>query len=119
MWFLALAILGVQTAVRYPEEARFLLRAFNPACLTAFSGSAGTPIVGFKNAFLSLFGVILCVTGAEALYADMGHFGYKAMMTMVFCGPPRIDDPVLRTVLLCHFAGTGYSAISPIGLRNS
>ncbi len=65
-----------------------MLRAFNPACLTAFSGSAGNPIVGFNNAFLSLSGVILCVTGGEALYADLGHFGYRstviAWCTVVF-----------------------------------
>jgi KUP system potassium uptake protein len=88
LWFITLLVLGVQTILRYPEEARFLLRAFNPACLTAFSGSAGNPIVGFKNGFLSLSGVILCVTGAEALYADLGHFGYRstviAWCTVVF-----------------------------------
>ena len=82
LWFAALAGTGLIAIVRYPEEARFLLRAFNPACLTAFAGNAGTnpPIVGFQNAFLSLAGVILCVTGAEALYADLGHFGYRAIV---------------------------------------
>ncbi len=82
LWFAALAGTGLVAIVRYHEEARFLLRAFNPACLTAFAGKPGMypPIVGFQNAFLSLAGVILCVTGAEALYADLGHFGYRAIV---------------------------------------
>ncbi|KAL3807662.1 hypothetical protein ACHAXA_007952 [Cyclostephanos tholiformis] len=82
LWFATLAFLGLLSIVRYPEEARFLARAFNPASLTAFSGTAGKilPIVGFKNAFLCLGSVILCVTGGEALYADLGHFGYRAIM---------------------------------------
>ena len=90
LWFATLAFLGLRSIVRYPEEARFLARAFNPASLTAFSGTAGKmlPIVGFKNAFLCFGSVILCVTGGEALYADLGHFGYWAIMaawcTVVF-----------------------------------
>lgn len=91
VWFLILAILGGMAIGRYPEEARFMLRAFNPASLVEFSGGEEgvyPPHVGFYNAFLSLSGVILCITGAEALYADLGHFGYRAIMvawcTMIF-----------------------------------
>lgn len=91
VWFLVLAILGGMAIGRYPEEARFMLRAFNPASLVEFSGGEEgvyPPHVGFYNAFLSLSGVILCITGAEALYADLGHFGYRAIMvawcTMIF-----------------------------------
>jgi len=70
LWFATLAILGLLSIVQHPAEARLLLRAFNPACLS---------ILGFKNVFYSLSGVILAVTGGEALYADLGHFGYKAI----------------------------------------
>ena len=70
LWFATLAILGLISIVQHPNEARVLLRAFNPACLS---------ILGFKNVFYSLSGVILAVTGGEALYADLGHFGYKAI----------------------------------------
>ena len=82
LWFATLAFLGLLSIVHYPEEARFLARAFNPASLMAFSGTAGKIllIVGFKNAFLCLGSVILCVTGGKALYADLGHFGYRAIM---------------------------------------
>jgi KUP system potassium uptake protein len=38
VWFLVLAILGGMAIGRYPEEARFMLRAFNPASLVEFSG---------------------------------------------------------------------------------
>jgi KUP system potassium uptake protein len=66
-WFLSMALLGVWGIARHPG----VLRALDPyyACAyLAHGGAAG---------FLVLGGVFLCVTGAEALYADMGHFGAR------------------------------------------
>src|SRR4029077_20434061 len=67
VWFLTMAVLGIGGIVRHPA----ILWALNP-CRGLYylfhSGGAG---------FLVLGGVFLCVTGAEALYADMGHFGAK------------------------------------------
>lgn len=67
LWFLAIAALGVRGIVQYPS----VLLALNPAYGIAFLFSNG------YTSFLVLGGVFLCVTGAEALYADMGHFGKK------------------------------------------
>jgi KUP system potassium uptake protein len=67
LWFLTMAVLGIGGIVRHPG----ILRALNPYLGLYYlfhSGGAG---------FLVLGGVFLCVTGAEALYADMGHFGAK------------------------------------------
>jgi len=67
LWFLALAALGIGGIVRDPA----VLIALDPLYGARFllsSGAAG---------FLVLGGVFLCVTGAEALYADMGHFGAR------------------------------------------
>lgn len=100
IWFLVLAILGGMAVGRYPEEAKFLVRAFNPAVLAEFSGGEEgeyPPYVGFHNAFLSLSGVILCITGAEALYADLGHFGYSAIM-VAWCA-------VIFPALALHYFG--------------
>ena len=67
LWFLVLAVLGLVHIVRNPA----ILVALNPGYaiefLTAHPGIA----------FVALGSVVLCVTGAEALYADMGHFGKK------------------------------------------
>jgi KUP system potassium uptake protein len=67
VWFLSLAALGVWGIARHPA----VLMAVDPryALRYLFSGEAGP--------FLVLGGVFLCVTGAEALYADMGHFGAR------------------------------------------
>lgn len=67
LWFLAIAALGVRGIVQHPS----VLLALNPAYGIAFLFSNG------YTSFLVLGGVFLCVTGAEALYADMGHFGKK------------------------------------------
>jgi len=72
VWFLTMGGLGLYRIVEKPELARMVAGGFNPYCVYKwfFTGS-------FRGwlAFKSLAGVVLCVTGAEALYADMGHFG--------------------------------------------
>ncbi len=65
MWFIAMALMGVWGIVRHPA----VLAALNPQFGLAYLFSHGV------SGFLVLGGVFLCVTGAEALYADMGHFG--------------------------------------------
>jgi KUP system potassium uptake protein len=68
-WFLAIAACGVTGVVDNPE----ILKALSPTYALAF-------LVGhFHIAFFSLAAIVLSVTGAEALYADMGHFGRKAI----------------------------------------
>ena len=67
VWFVVLAILGISGIVEHPE----VLMAVNPLHGLAFL--AANPVLGF----FALGSVVLCITGAEALYADMGHFGIK------------------------------------------
>ncbi len=70
LWFLALAVSGTISLLRYPS----VLKAVNPMYFIEFfrnNGFAG---------FLVLSEVILCATGAEALYADMGHLGKKPIV---------------------------------------
>ena len=64
-WFAALALLGIINIVTSPG----VLKALNP--LYGFTFLLADPTLGF----FSLGGVVLALTGAEALYADMGHFG--------------------------------------------
>jgi KUP system potassium uptake protein len=65
VWFATLAALGSWQTIADPS----VLRAINPAYAGALFASHGW------QAFVALGAVVLAVTGAEALYADMGHFG--------------------------------------------
>jgi KUP system potassium uptake protein len=65
VWFTLLAVLGLRWIIVYPD----VLLAVNPWYAVRFFGDNG--IAGF----LVLSSVFLAVTGGEALYADMGHFG--------------------------------------------
>ncbi len=67
VWFGVLAVLGIGNIVRHPE----ILAALSPHHALGFLWAhPGTT-------FVILGAVVLCVTGAEALYADLGHFGKK------------------------------------------
>ncbi len=67
LWFTTIAVLGIWGIYQHPS----VLVAVDPRHAVAYLLSGG--VVGF----LVLGGVFLCVTGAEALYADMGHFGAR------------------------------------------
>ena len=65
LWFLSIAVLGLWGILQHPS----ILVAINPLYGLHYLFSNG------NASFVVLGGVFLCVTGAEALYADMGHFG--------------------------------------------
>jgi len=67
VWFSTIAVLGVHEILRAPA----ILLAVNPVYAVSFALDNGT------LAFLVLGSVVLVITGAEALYADMGHFGKR------------------------------------------
>ena len=67
IWFISIAILGVAGIMREPA----VLAAVNPMHAARFL------ITGGWDAFEVLAAVVLVVTGGEALYADMGHFGTR------------------------------------------
>ncbi|MEV6430893.1 potassium transporter Kup [Nocardia sp. NPDC051463] len=69
LWFVTIGVLGVSGIVRHPE----ILKALSPTYALGFMFGH------FGIAFFALAAVVLAVTGAEALYADMGHFGRKAI----------------------------------------
>jgi KUP system potassium uptake protein len=64
-WFVVMALLGLYGIAQHPS----IVAALNPVYGLRYLFSGG------PTSFLVLGGVFLCVTGAEALYADMGHFG--------------------------------------------
>ena len=69
VWFLVVAILGIHGIAQHPQ----ILKALSPTYALEFFAN------DFGAAFFSLAAVVLAVTGAEALYADMGHFGRPAI----------------------------------------
>ena len=78
VWFTVLGVLGVRGIATHPV----ILEALSPSYAIGF-------LFGhFGTAFFSLTAVVLAVTGAEALYADMGHFGRppirRAWLLVVF-----------------------------------
>jgi KUP system potassium uptake protein len=74
VWFITLAILGVSWIVRYPA----VLAAVNPIYALRFFRENGL------HGFTVLGAVFLAVTGGEALYADMGHFGKRPIRVAWF-----------------------------------
>lgn len=75
IWFLVLGVLGVRGILLHPE----VLEAFNPWYAWTFFEHNGL------HGFLVLGAVFLVVTGGEALYADMGHFGTRYIRLAWFC----------------------------------
>ena len=86
VWFLTIASLGARGIARDPS----VLRAADP--LNAISYFTREPWI----AFVSLGAVVLCITGVEALYADMGHFGRVPIATAWLA-------VVLPSLVLCYF----------------
>jgi len=68
-WFAVIGVLGITGIAGHPE----ILKALSPTYAIGFMTGH------FDIAFFALAAVVLAVTGAEALYADMGHFGRKAI----------------------------------------
>ncbi|MBB3180690.1 potassium transporter Kup [Variovorax sp. Sphag1AA] len=73
-WFIVIALLGISQIVRHPE----ILKAVSPFYALRFIWlNPGT-------SFIILGATVLCVTGAEALYADLGHFGKRPIRVAWF-----------------------------------
>ena len=68
-WFTVIGALGVGGIAGHPQ----ILKALSPTYAVAFLAG------NFGIAFFALAAIVLAVTGAEALYADMGHFGRRAI----------------------------------------
>ena len=101
-WFIAIGACGVRGIAQHPE----ILKALSPTyALTFLFGH-------FSIAFFSLAGVVLAVTGAEALYADMGHFGripiVRAWLALVF--PACILSYLGQGALILGDPSTGISS---------
>ena len=101
LWFLTLAVIGVHNIIQAPG----VLRALNPWYAVQFFLSHGTA------SFLALGSVVLCVTGAEALYTDMGHFGRFPIRAAWF-------GFVMPALLLNYYGQGGLILMHPDAIAN-
>jgi KUP system potassium uptake protein len=101
LWFVAIAVLGALQIADNPA----ILKALSPHYALLFMwDSPGT-------AFLILGAIVLCVTGAEALYADMGHFGKRPIQLAWFY--------VVMPALTLNYFGQGALLLStPEAVQN-
>ena len=101
LWFISLAALGIFNILKYPE----ILLAINPMFAINFI---------YDHTFLAfivLGSVVLVVTGVEALYLDMGHFGKKPVRyAWLFI--------VMPSLLLCYFGQGALLMLDPSAIRN-
>jgi KUP system potassium uptake protein len=94
VWFAAIAATGLPQVMAHPQ----VLAALNPVHGLRFFAAHGV------HGFLILGAVVLCITGAEALYADMGHFGRRPIRTAWFV--------VAFPALLINYFGQGALLLS-------
>ncbi len=101
LWFSALAVIGVWNILQAPE----VLWALDPIYAIDFFKVHGVA------AFIALGAVVLCVTGAEALYTDMGHFGRKPIRVAWFFF-------VMPALLLNYYGQGGLLLHNPDAISN-
>jgi len=101
VWFFVISVLGVAAVVKHPD----VLRALDPAHALRFATQHGLA------SFVVLGSVLLAFTGAEALYADMGHFGK---------GPIRVAwfGMVFPALVLNYFGQGALLIADPKALEN-
>ncbi|MBA2672967.1 potassium transporter Kup [Ramlibacter sp.] len=101
VWFMTISALGVAHILRHPE----ILMALNPLYALRFMWhNPGTT-------FIILGAVVLCVTGAEALYADLGHFGKKPIRLAWF-------SVVMPALTLNYFGQGALLLANPEAVKN-
>ena len=101
LWFSVLAVMGAVHIVAHPQ----VLAALSPHHALAFL--IGQP----ATAFLALGAVVLCVTGAEALYADLGHFGKRPIRLAWFYA-------VMPALVINYFGQGALLLAQPEAVRN-
>jgi len=101
VWFLSIALLGLRGIIQNPV----VLKAISPTYGVAFF------LHNRMEAFFALGAVVLAVTGTEALYADMGHFGKRPIRLAWFAF-------VLPALLLNYFGQGALVLADPKALEN-
>ncbi|XP_045825639.1 potassium transporter 5-like isoform X2 [Trifolium pratense] len=103
VWFLLVGVIGLYNLLKYDIS---VLRALNPMYIVDYMKRNG------KDGWLSLGGIFLCITGSEAMFADLGHFNVPAIqISFSFIAFPA---------LICAYSGqTAYLRKFPSQIGNT
>jgi KUP system potassium uptake protein len=96
LWFMSIAAVGLPWIIDHPQ----ILRAISPV-------HAGRYLIHEPHGLFVLGAVVLCVTGGEALYADLGHFGREPIRWAWYC--------VVFPALLLSYLGQGAYLLGHLG----
>ncbi|KAF9606999.1 hypothetical protein IFM89_030418 [Coptis chinensis] len=88
LWFSFIAGIGLYNIFKYDIG---ILRAFNPKYIVDYFQR------NHKHAWVSLGGVVLCITGTEAMFADLGHFSVRSIQISFSC--------IVFPSLICAYSG--------------
>jgi len=102
-WFLLIAGIGVYNLIKHDVS---VLKAFNPKYIVDYFKRNG------KQGWISLGGVILCITGTEAMFADLGHFNVRAIQI-------GFSVVLFPSVLLAYIGQAAYLRIYPENVANT
>ncbi|KAK4371002.1 hypothetical protein RND71_010477 [Anisodus tanguticus] len=92
LWFFSLGAIGIYNLLKYDVT---VLRALNPAYIYLFFKKNST------NGWSALGGCVLCITGAEAMFADLGHFSVKSIQI-------AFTSVVFPCLFLAYFGQAAY-----------
>ncbi|KAM5568410.1 potassium transporter 5-like [Rosa sericea] len=97
LWFLFLTGIGLYNLITYDIT---VLKAFNPMYIVTYFQRNG------KAAWVSLGGAVLCITGTEAMFADLGHFSVRAIQISFTCF-------TFPTIIIAYLGQSAYLAKHP------
>jgi len=103
VWFLLIAGIGLYNLVVHDVG---VLRAFNPIYIVQYFKRNG------KDGWVALGGVILCVTGTEGMFADLGHFNIRAVQI-------SFNGILFPAVGLCYIGQAAYLRKFPENVANT
>lgn len=91
VWFVCIGILGLYNIIKHDPT---VLKALSPHHIMKYF------IRNKKEAWVSLGGIVLCVTGTEAMFADLGHFSVRSIQVSCFAFS-RLHSQQLFTHAFC------------------
>lgn len=103
IWFVAIASLGLYNIITYDRR---VFQAFNPAYIIIFFKRNGF------QAWNALGGLVLCITGGEAMFADLGHFSVRSIQIAFSC-------VVYPCLLLAYMGQAAYLIRFPSAVGNA
>ncbi|KAL6517663.1 Potassium transporter 5 [Orobanche minor] len=103
LWFLCIGLTGIYNLFKHDPG---VLRAFNPKYIFDYFRRNG------KKGWTSLGGVVLCITGTEAMFADLGHFNVRAVQLSFCC-------VVFPSLILTYIGQAAYLMKFPENVGNT